>query len=64
MGTVDEREARDWRRQWMALMLSITFCGGVLFGLLMSVVDLPGVWFAPVLLVVSGGFFLFMSARR
>ncbi len=61
---MNEQQRRDWRRQWMALMLSITFCGGALFGLLVGASSLPPVCVAPVLVGVSGLLFLFMLGRR
>lgn len=53
-----------WRRHLLALMLSMAFAGGALFGLLAGSVGLPGVWWAPVVLAATGGFWLLTRSRR
>lgn len=61
MTSDEERELRrSLRRNMLRLMLSITFAGGVLFGLLINSVGLPGVWVAPVVLLASAAFWVFV----
>lgn len=50
-----------WRRYMLSLMLSITFAGGALFGLLAASLGLNPAWWAPVVLVLSGAFGLFVG---
>jgi hypothetical protein len=51
---------RSIRRNMLRLMLSVTFAGGVLFGLLIGAVEMPGVWVAPVVLLAAGAFWVFV----
>lgn len=62
-GPPDPDDWAWWRRQWLALMLSVTFAAGALFGVLMSALAVPAVWTAPCLLAVSGLFFVYMMRK-
>ena len=48
----------DLVRNLLGVFLAIVYCGGILTGLLLSAVQLPGVWWAPVSLLLSSMFWV------
>jgi hypothetical protein len=60
MAKGDDEQARLWRRNAHALMLSLAFSGGAFFGLLASALQLPAAWWAPVILLLTSGFWLWV----
>lgn len=55
-----ERDAWWLRAQMVRVMLSIALAGGFLAGVLYAGLGGPGVFAAPVVLLLSGGFWLFL----
>jgi hypothetical protein len=49
---------RRWRRDWLALMLSITFAGGMLAGMLVLSLGIPAAYLAPLVFAINVGFFV------
>lgn len=61
-----QREHRDWTRlrsQLLPIMLSVAFAGGVLLGVLLSAFRVPVPFVAPLILGVTGLFWLLTLSR-
>lgn len=60
-----ERERARWiRNNLVALGWSISFAGGTLLGMLAAGLGLPPVFYAPLILLFSGGFFAYLHHGR
>ncbi len=51
-------EVRRFLRSWLRLLMSITFCGGIMMGLLLSVFGISAVWTAPTVVGVTALFWV------